>query len=256
VTDVADRPKLLTFAPMVDSETTRLACRYYRIDFEERDHLFGWVSLLSKLHGGTVFIPLLYSNDFALNGPQPVAERFDAALPPERRLFPPEQPLADQVAADWKTYNGGMGADVAVFSYFHLLPERTLMERIFAAPVPPVEAALVPLVYGLLRSLFSKLLKLSPERAAEAADKMRATFDETDRRIADGRRYLCGDRLTAGDIALCAASAPLLLPRGYGALMPAPEEFPPVMRAFADELRARPTSAFVQRLYDSGFTGD
>jgi glutathione S-transferase len=252
----ADRPKMLTFAPMVDSETTRLVCRYYGVDFEEHDHLFGWVSLLAKLRGGTGFIPLLYSKDFKLTGPGPVAERFDATLPPERRLFPPDQPLAAEVAADWKTYNGGMGADVAVFSYFHLLPERTLMKRIFAAPVPPVEAALVPVVYGLLRRLFSYLLKLSPERAAEAADKMRATFDATDRRLADGRRYLCGDRMTAGDIGLCAASAPLLLPRGYGALMPAPEELPPVMRAFAEELRARPTSAFVQRLYDSGFTGD
>lgn len=251
----ADRPKLLTFAPMVDSETTRLVCRHYGVDFEERDHLFGWVSILSLLHGGTAFIPLLYGKGFKLNGPKPVADRFDAALPPERRLFPLDQPLADQVAADWTTYNGGMGADIAVFSYFHLLPERALMERIFAAPVPWLEAKLVPVVYGLLRRVFTRLLKLSPERAAEAADKMRATFDATDRRIADGRRYLCGDRLTAGDLALCAASAPLLLPTGYGALMPAPEELPLVMRALRDELCARPTATFVQRLYDSGFTG-
>ena len=66
-----------------------------------------------------------------------------------------------------------MGRDVAVFSYFHLLPERALMEPIFAAPVPPIEAKLVPVVYGLLSGLFTKLLKLSPENAAEAADQMR-----------------------------------------------------------------------------------
>ncbi|MEI9852758.1 MAG: glutathione S-transferase C-terminal domain-containing protein [Sphingomonas sp.] len=148
-----------------------------------------------------------------------------------------------------------MGADVAVFAYSHLLPERALMAPIFAAPVRPGEARLVPAVYGLLSGLFKLLLKLSPERAAAAADRMRRTFDATDRRIADGRRYLCGDRLTIGDIALCAASAPLLLPRGYGTPMPPLESLPPVMRTLSEELRAHPTGAFVQRLYDGGFTG-
>jgi glutathione S-transferase len=256
MTAAVDRPRMLTFAPMVDSETTRLLCRYYGLDFVEHDHLFGWVSILARLRGGTGFIPLLYGQGFALTGPGQVAGHFDALLPPERRLFPPDEPLAGEVADDWKTYNGGMGADVAIFSYFHLLPERALMAPIFAAPVPPLEARLVPLVYGLLRGLISYLLKLSPERAAEAADRMRATFEVTDRRIADGRRYLCGDRLTIGDLALCAASAPLLQPRGYGALMPPLEALPPAVRALAEDLRAHPTCAFVQRLYDSGFTGD
>jgi glutathione S-transferase len=246
---------MLTFNPMVDSETTRLVCRYYGIEVDERDHLFGWVSLLTLLHGGHGVIPLVYGEGFALTSPSEVVRHFDPTLPPERRLSPAEEPLAAEITEDWKTYNGGMGRDIAVFSYFHLLPERALMEPIFAAPVPAFEAKLVPLVYGLLSKLFTKLLQLSPQNAAEAADRMRATFVATDRRIADGRRYLCGDRLTLGDLALCAASAPLLLPRGYGALMPAPEALPPAARALSEELRAHPTGDFVQRLYDSGFAG-
>lgn len=249
-------PKMLTFAPMVDSETTRLLGRYYGLGIEEEDHLFGWVSILTLFRGGNGRVPLLHGKGFALTGPGPIAAHFDATLPPERRLVPPGGPLADEVAAHWQTFNGEMGADVAVFAYFHLLPERELMAPIFAAPVPPVEAKLVPTVYGLLAGMFKTLLRLSPERAAEAADRMRKTFDATDRLIADGRRYLCGDRLTLGDIAMCAASAPVLLPEGYGALMPAQTSLPPVMRAFSDELRAHPTGALVQRIYASGFTGD
>lgn len=251
----AQRPKMLTFAPMVDSETTRLVCRYYGLAIEERDHLFGWVSLLTLFHGGRGFIPLLYGKGFALTGPSEVIGHFDPTLPPDRRLAPAEEPLASEVAQDWKTYNGGTGHDVAVFSYYHLLPERAVMAPIFAAPVPWLEGKLVPLVYGLLARTFTKLLKLSPENAAKAAGMMRATFDATDRLIGDGRRYLRGERLTMADIALCGASAPILLPRGYGAQMPPPEAQPPAMRALGDELRARPTAAFVQRLYDSGFTG-
>lgn len=255
MTTSPDRPKMLTFAPMVDSETTRLVCRYYGVDIDERDHLFGWVSLLTLFHGGNGLIPLVYGKGFALTGPAKVIRHFDPGLPPERRLSPNEAPLAGEVARDWKTYNGGMGHDIAVFAYYHLLPERELMAPIFAEPVPPGEARLVPATYGLMSAAFKSLLKLSPQHAAAAAERMRATFDATDRHIADGRPYLRGDRLTKGDIALCAASAPILLPHGYGARMPALEELPPVMRALSQELRAHPTAAFVQHLYDSGFTG-
>lgn len=98
-------------------------------------------------------------------------------------------------------------------------------------------------------------LKLSAERAAAAEARIRATFDATDQRIADGRRYLDGERLTIADIAMCAAFAPLLLPRGYGALMPPIEATPPPLRELMEALRARPTAAFVQRRYDRDFAG-
>jgi glutathione S-transferase len=162
--------------------------------------------------------------------------------------------LAAQVEADWATYNGQLGADAAVFAYFHLLPARAAMAPVFAAPVPPGEARLTPRAYPLLRFLFTALLRLSPARAEAAAGRIRALFDETDRRIADGRPYLCGDRLTLGDIALAAASAPLLLPRGYGAAMPALAAMPPAMAEMVGALRATPTAAFIQRLYSEGFS--
>jgi glutathione S-transferase len=244
------RLELLTFAPMVDSETARLLARYYGLAIDEHDHLFGWASLLTLLHGGYGQVPLLHGPGVHVSGPWAIAKHFDAALPDDRQLIPGDAPLTTQAAADWARYNGGLGADVAVFAYFHLLPEQALMAPIFAAPVPPGEARLVPRVYGLLKGLFQLLLQLSPTHAAAAADRIRACFDVTDKRIADGRRHLCPERLTLGVGARAGARPPLLLPRGYGALMPPLEAMPAPVRALATELRARPTAAFVQALYD------
>lgn len=246
---------MLTFQPMVDSETTRLVTRYYGIDVTERDHLLVSAIVRTLLRGGNGHVPLLHGKGFAITSPYPIAQHFDATLPAARRLIPTEQPLASQVATDWQTYNGGMGADVAVFAYQHLLPQRALMQPIFAAPVPWLERTLLPLTYPILRAFVAFGLKLSAERAAAAEVRIRATFDATDKRIADGRTYLAGDRLTIGDIALCGAFAPLLLPRGYGALMPPVEAMPEPLKSLMEEVRTRPTAAFVQRLYDSGFTG-
>ena len=247
------RPKLLTFAPMVDSETSRLVLHHYSVDYEERDHLFPFASLLTLFHGGNARLPLLYGNGVKLTSPLPIVQNFDPKLPPPRRLIPGDPSLAAEVMADWNLFNGGMGADTAVFAYFHLLPERALMAPIFAEPVPPFEAGITPALYPLLAFLFRTLLRLTPPRAQQAADHIRSIFDATDRRIADGRPYLCGDRMTLGDIALAAASAPVLLPPGYGARMPALEAMPPPVRSLIEELRAHPTGRFVERLYARGF---
>jgi hypothetical protein len=48
------RPRLtmLTFAPMVDSETTRFLLSHYRLAYREERHIFGWASVLTFLYGG------------------------------------------------------------------------------------------------------------------------------------------------------------------------------------------------------------
>ncbi|HEX5183691.1 MAG TPA: glutathione S-transferase C-terminal domain-containing protein [Allosphingosinicella sp.] len=247
------RPVFLTFAPMVDSETSRLLLHHYGVDYEERDHLLPWVMLLALLHGGTGKVPLLYGRGVRVTGPLAIARHFDDALPPDCRLVPPDGPLAAQVKADWDMFNGGMGADTAAFAYFHLLPERRLMSPIFAAPLPPLEAWLEPAFYPLLAGLIRIALHLSPQSATAAADHIRAAFEATDKRVADGRPYLCGDRLTIGDIALAAAAGPLLLPPGYGAEMPPLDKMPAPVSDLIEELRAHPTGRFVARLYAEGF---
>jgi glutathione S-transferase len=255
---MADQPgapplTLLTFAPMVDSETARLLLHYYGIAYRERDHLFPWVSLLTLFHGGTGKVPLLYGPGVRVTNPRSIAEHFDAALPPGRKLIPEPGPLRDAVEKGWQDYNGGIGADMAVFAYYHLLPEKKLMAPVFAAPVPRFQAMLVPIVYPLLRGLFGLLLKLGPERAEQAFGRIKAIFDQTATRLADGRRYVAGDRLTLADIGLAGASAPLLLPPHYGATMPAVEAMPPAMRAAVETLRAHPTGAYVRKLYETDF---
>lgn len=241
-------PRLLTFAPMIDSETTRLVCRWYGIDYVEEDHLFGWASLLTLLHGGYGRVPLLHGRNLKLSGPRPVVDRFDPLAAPQRRLLL-AGPDGASVEADWDAYNGRLAGDVAVFAYYHLLPARELMIPIFAQPVPPAESRLTPRVYPLLRTLFTVLLQLGGSRAEIAERRIRTVFAATDRRLADGRNFLCGERLTLGDIAFAGAAAPLLQPAGYGARMPDVADMPPAMRAMIKDLRAHRVARYVEQVY-------
>jgi glutathione S-transferase len=243
---------MITFAPTLDSEQARLLLSYYGVPYEERDHLVPFVLLATKLHGGGTTVPLVYGKSVKVEGPRALAEHYDAQVPAEYRLIPAEPPLAGQVEADWQLYNGTMSAGTAIFAYYHLLPERRLMAPIFAAPTSWPERLIMPLFYPLMRKLIASRLKLSPEAAEIAHGQILSSFAETDTRVADGRLYLNGDRMTLGDIALAAAAAPLLLPPGSGIDLPALEQMPPPMRTLMTELRDRPTAAFVRRFYAEG----
>jgi glutathione S-transferase len=244
--------KMVTFAPTLDSEQARLLLSYYGMSYRERDHLMPFVLLPAWLHSGGTDVPVVYGKGVRVAKPRPLAEHYDAQVPEALRLIPSEQPLAQQFEADWLLYNGTMSAGTAIFAYYHLLPERKLMAPIFAKPTSWWERMIMPVFYPAMRSLIASQLKLSPEAAAVALGQIQSSFAETDKRVADGRLYLNGDRMTLGDIALAAAAAPLLLPNGYGTIMPTLEQMPPAMRTLMTELRTRPTAAFVQRFYSEG----
>ena len=82
---------MLTFAPMVDSECTRLILSHYRIPFKERDHIFGWSSLLTLFHLAYGRIPLVYGKGIRATGPRRLVDKLDPRAG-DRRLLPLDPP--------------------------------------------------------------------------------------------------------------------------------------------------------------------
>jgi glutathione S-transferase len=246
----AERPfSLLTFAPMVDSELARFVLSHYGITYREQPHVFAWGSVLALWHGFTPRVPLLYGNGVRLAGPRPMVDWFDAYCPREKMLVPPRQPFRTQIEADWNLFNGELALHTAVLAYFHLLPHPEILVEPFFSGVPKGERFFLGRSYPILRAMFTILLQLGAMKADDALRQIKTIFNDTDRRIADGRRYLVGDTVTLSDLSLAAAAAPLLLPAGYRAPMPPLASMPARMKEIIAELRQHPTANFIAKIY-------
>lgn len=242
-------PVLITFPPSLDSELGRFLVAHYGIQHSEKPHAFIFASLATLWHGSTVIFPLLYGKSFKLAGPRAMADYFDTRCVPELRLLAQAEDDRRQVENDWTLFNQTLAFATAVFAYYHLLPHRQLMIRPLSLGAPDFERKLVTSAYPVFAGTLRILLRLSAQRAQQSLDQIRAVFGTVDARLAVGRRFLVGDRLTLSDLAFSVAAAPVLLPPEYGGPMPSLAEMPSEIQAVVNEMRARPSGVFALRIY-------
>jgi glutathione S-transferase len=135
------------------------------------------------------------------------------------------------------------------WAYFHLLPDRDMTLRLSAQQVPAGEVRVLKAIFPLVRQVLIRGLKIDAVGERKSLAKMREAFTQVSERLADGRRYLVGDRLSAADITFAALGYLAVLPEGYPLHLPLLTELPPVMRSVVEELRETPAGRHVQRLY-------
>jgi glutathione S-transferase len=243
---------MLTFGPMIDSETVRRLLDYYRIPYAEERHLFLWCSIVALFKTGTVVVPVVTGPGLpVLSNSRPLADHLDPLAPEDRRLLPTDPALRAQVEADWPAFHNVLATPVARIAYYHLLPQVKPMIACFSDGVPAAEAAQTPRWYGALRWVFTTLLQLNAANIAQGLVQVRAAMDDLEKRVADGRPFLLGEQPTLSDIALAGAMWPLIMPEGCTAPVPTYADSPPALQAIVDEMRARPAGRFIDRLYRS-----
>ena len=243
-------PILITFPPSLDSELARFLLVHYGIRHEERPHALIFSFFYTLWHGRTLIFPLLYGNSLRLVGPRAMSRHFDARCAPDLKLWPEDETQMRQVETDWKDFNQTLALATARFAYYHLLPLRDLMIRPLSQAAPEFERKAVRTAYPIFAGLLRILLWLTANHAQQSLDQVRASFKAVDDRLATGRKFLVGDRLTLSDIAFADAAAPVVLPNAYGGPIPTFAEMPAVVQQVVTEMRSHPAGAFALRIYD------
>jgi len=240
---------VITFPPSLDCELSRFLLTHYGVLFEEQRHTVLFSFFHTLWHGSTLYFPLLYGDGYQpLNNVRQMIDFFDPRCPAGRNLLLGGRER-DSVETDWTQFNATLGGATAAFAYFHFLPHRAIMLRPLSEGTPAYEVDAVRWAYPLFAGFLRMALKLSASRAQEALGQVRQVVQSVDARLADGRRYLVGDRFSLSDMAFANALAPLVLPPAYGGPLPTFAEMPPEVQSVVTEMQAHPAGQFALRIY-------
>ncbi|PTN11177.1 glutathione S-transferase family protein [Nitrosomonas aestuarii] len=243
---------VLSFSPSADAELNRWVLFHYGIDFKENRHTAPFYFLLNKLYGGKSLI-LCRVGETKLTSVRAVIDHFNAQALPEFKLIP--DTLASDMEISWKRYNSDLGGAVVKWAYTNLLPYKDIMIRPLTLGSPWFERFFVKHWYRIPEKLIWKSQKLDKATADEALKTIQTIFQEVDHLLADGRKYLYGEKLTAADLAFAVSGAPLVLPANYGGdqfeqgPIPSFEEFPQELQETISAMRQTPAGKFILRLY-------
>ena len=92
-------------------------------------------------------------------------------------------------------------------------------------------------------------MKVEASGAERSRQRMEAAFDVVDAKLADGRRFLVGDRFSAADLTFAALASVLVQPKERGFPVPEAGSRIPAIAAVIAATKERPAGRFIARMY-------
>lgn len=226
-------------------EKARWALERCNIAYEEDGHLPLFHYLANRRAGAPRTVPVVVDGEHLITDSTDIVAWADATRP--GTLVPVGETRAAALALE-DTFDRDLGPATRRWGYFYLLPRKDL-DHVITRGVPRWEAVALRLVRPIAVGVMKRGLKIDAAGAERSRQKIEEVFASVAALLADGRRYLMGERFTVADLTFAALASPVLLPREHPFGLPPPEEFPIAAQDQIAAWRASPAGRFAMRLY-------
>jgi glutathione S-transferase len=235
-------------------EKARWALDRAGVSYVEQGHVPGLHRIAVRRAGSkATSVPVLVlppgEGGRVLGDSRDIVAHADAVAPPRARLFPDDPAGRRDVEALEAELDGELGPHIRRILYFHLLPSRALTFGLMDQGTPRWEQLFVRALYPGLRRGMRRFMNIDARTAEVSRDRVLALFDAMERRLADGRPFLLGDRFTAADLTLASLAGPAVQPPEHPATFPREDALPPAAAKLLRETQARPLGAYMRRMY-------
>jgi glutathione S-transferase len=242
-------PTLVTITLSHFCEKARWGLDRAGIAYREQRHAPGFHTIAVRRAGGKRSTPILVTGNGVIGDSTDILLWANDRAEKGRELYPEDRTARAEVLALEDRFDEDLGPHVRRAIYFDMLPSRRLTIPLMTHGVPRHERALLPLFYGPLRKLMRSSMRIDAAGAKRSFDRLMEVMDDVSTRLADGRRYLTGDRFGAADITFASLAAPAVCPSGYGVPLARPEDLPAGAAALIRSVRDTAAGAFCLRLY-------
>lgn len=247
---MSDAPaRLITLPPHPECETARWLLDHYRVPYREERHTPFFLFGALRKAAGTSEYPLFQRADLTLTTWEPIFNHFEAQAEHEDRLTTDDPVESETLRAQIDRCHRVLAEETLRWAFWYLLPKRDLTNAAFAFGAPWYERLMVNTLYFSVRIVMQRGLHTGGEIAKEAGEKLRATYDDLDDLLADGRPYLNGERFSLLDLLVCANAGLTVMPAEYGAPLPALQALPEALCSQVEAFRERPTGRYLLRLF-------
>lgn len=165
------------------------------------------------------------------------------------RLYPADEGLRARVIEIEQYADRELGPHVRRWAYSYLLAAPQLLRPCFSRGVTRLERLIASPVVLAARPLIRRGYRVDEARGRASLARAAQAMGQISAWLADGRRYLVGNRFTAADLAVASLAAPLVCAPQYGGALPPFDALPVAMCADIERLRADRAGAFVLEMY-------
>ena len=237
--------RLITIPVSHYSEKARWALDYLKVPFRELAHMPPFHRGATKKYGGTS-VPVLVTDTGVATDSTDILRYLDRLYP--EKLYPTDPELQLQSLELENLFNRTLGVHTRRWGYSYILTPKLIYPR-WTLGVPFWEKLLFPVIFPKVGALVRESFDITETSAAESYQEITGVFDRVSQTLADGRKYLLGDRFSAIDITFAALAAPILQPPEHHTSPPPLGLVPDRMQIDIRNCQATPAGEFGLRLY-------
>jgi glutathione S-transferase len=237
--------RLITIPVSHYSEKVRWGLEYLQIPYQELPQMPPFHRGATKKYGGTL-VPVLVTDTIVKTDSTDILRYLDTLDP--GNLYP-TNPELQALSTELETlFNLTLGVNTRRWGYSYILTRELLYPR-WTFGVPFWQKLLFPVIFPRVESIVRDNFDITATSAAESYQEIMGVFDRVTEILADGRKYLLGDRFSAIDITFAALAAPIIQPPEQHISPPPLDSLPPQMQTDIRNCRATPAGEFGLRLY-------
>lgn len=241
-------PLLVTITFSHYCEKTRWALDRATIAYRESGHLPIFHALAVRRSGGWRSVPALVTDDGVINDSSNILGWIDKQAP-HIHLYGRNAAEREEIEKLEDLCDEQLGPHTRRWAYFYLLPMRDLTLRMTRDKAPKIEHAALTVLFPIARKMMQRAMKITPKGAERSREKIEYVFAEVGKKLADGRKFLVGDGLSAADITFASLAAVVLLPEQYAATLPKLEDLPAEAQVHIRAWREHPAGEFALRMF-------